>query len=112
MNSQRVPHRFALLFVAVLAVTGVEAVALPPLGRDVEGVIASVDASAQTLRLRRSKDSESMLLIWNSRTRFVEKARFVSAEKLRAGAPVTIIYRAPFFGKPFATKVLLRSGLR
>ena len=110
MNNHRIRGLAALIFFAVLAVGSVDAVALPPLGRDMDGLIESVDAQAQTFRLRPASDSQAITLAWNRRTRFVQSTRVVSAARLLAGAPVTVTYRAPFFGKPFATKVLFRTA--
>ena len=111
MNSPRPHGLLALVFTAVLSATTVEAIARPPRGRDADGVIESVDEHARTLRLRTAKTSKPMTLVWNSRSRFVEEARFVCPARLGAGALVTITYRAPLFGKPFATRILFRSAL-
>lgn len=42
---------------------------------------------------------------WNRDTQFFQGYAFTSPRVLRAGDAVRIRYHAPFFGKPFVTKV-------
>jgi len=73
-------------------------------------VIESIDRDAYVLLLRLRGDARPLTLVWNSRTRFVEEARLVTAAELRMGAPVAVSYRTPFFGKPFASKIDFECG--
>ena len=98
---------FVALFLAASIAGSSDALALPRLGRDAAGVVERLDGSAKTFQLRRSKDAPTMMLSWNSRTRFIEGAQFVDAAKLREGASVSVIYHSPFFGERFVTKIVL-----
>ncbi len=106
IGTRRLPGLFVALLLAASIVGSSKAFALPRLGRDSAGIVERLDGSAKTFQLRRPKNAPSMTLSWNSRTRFIEGAQFVDAAKLREGVPVSVIYRSPFFGKPFVTKVV------
>jgi len=100
-----------LLGAAVLFITtSCNASARPPQARVERAVIESIDRDAYVLLLRLRDDAKPLTLVWNSRTRFVEEARFVTAAELRTGAPVAVSYRTPFFGKPFASKIDFECG--
>ena len=77
------------------------------------GTIETVDQNARILRVQRQGEAVPLTLVWNSRTSFVEGTRLVTAAELTNGARVTVWYRTPFFGKPFATKIVIeRSAVR
>ena len=77
------------------------------------GTIETIDQNARILRVQRDGEAVPLTLGWNSRTIFVEGARFVTAAELAKGTPVTVWYRTPFFGKRFATKIVIeRSAVR
>ena len=109
MKTRRLPRLFVALLLAASIAGSCEAIAITPRGRDAAGVVQHLDENAKTFQLRRSEDAKLMTLSWNSRTRFIQGAQFVDAAKLREGAPVSVIYHTPFFGKPFVAKVVLGS---
>ena len=77
------------------------------------GTIATIDQNARILRVQRYGEAIPLTLVWNSRTIFVEGARVVTAAALTRGTPVKVWYRTPFFGKRFATKIVIeRSAVR
>jgi hypothetical protein len=77
------------------------------------GTIATIDHNARILWIQRPGKAIPLTLVWNRRTIFVEGARFVDATRLKKGTAVTVWYRTPFFGKRFATKIVIeRSAAR
>jgi hypothetical protein len=77
------------------------------------GTIETIDRDARILRIKRQGEAVPLTLVWNSQTRFVEGTRFVTAAQLTKGTPVTAWYHTPFFGKRFATKIVIeRSAVR
>ena len=74
------------------------------------GAIETIDRDARILRIQRQGEAVPLTLVWNSRTRFVKGTRFVTAAELTNGAPVTVWYHTPFFGKRFATKIVIERG--
>jgi hypothetical protein len=94
-----------LLFVACCFVNST-LFAHTPHAREAHGVIQSIDYQKQTLTVAYAKGRGPQKLIWRSDTEFLQDLTPVSATELKEGAQVTIYYHAPFFGKPFATKVV------
>ena len=77
------------------------------------GTIEAIDQDARILRVRRDGEAVPLTLVWNSQTRFIEGTDFVTAAALTKGARVTLSYHTPFFGKRFATKIVIeRSAVR
>ncbi len=77
------------------------------------GTIETIDQDARILRVRRDGEAVPLTLVWNSQTRFIEGTDFVTAAALTKGARVTVSYHTPFFGKRFATKIVIeRSAVR
>ncbi len=74
------------------------------------GTIETIDRDARILRIQRQGEAVPLTLVWNSQTRFVEGTRFVTAAALTKGTPVTVWYHTPFFGKRFATKIVIERG--
>ena len=77
------------------------------------GTIETIDQDARIFRLQRQGEAVPLTLVWNSQTRFIEGTRFVTAAALTKGTTVTVWYHTPFFGKRFATKIVIeRSAVR
>lgn len=77
------------------------------------GTVETIDQDARSLRIRRDGEALPLTLVWNRSTSFIEGTRFVTAAELTKGARVTVWYHTPFFGKPFATKIVIdRSAAR
>ena len=74
------------------------------------GTIETIDPDARILRIHRDGEAVPLTLVWNSQTRFIEGTRFVTAAELTRGARVTVWYHTPFFGKRFATKIVIERG--
>ena len=79
---------------------------MPPLGRESDGLIQSVDANNRTLMIKIEGESRPQIFEWNEETRFVRNGEFTTAAVLKAGTAVRIRYHSPIFGKPFVTKVI------
>ena len=77
-----------------------------PHAREAHGVIQSIDYQKQILTLTYAQAPGPQKLIWKSDTQFVRDLKPVSATELKVGINVTIYYHSPFFGKPYATKVV------
>lgn len=74
------------------------------------GTIETIDYNARLLRIQRDGDAGPLTLVWNGRTSFVDGTRSVTAAELTRGTRVTVWYRTPFFGKRFATKIVIERG--
>jgi hypothetical protein len=77
-----------------------------PHAREAHGVIQSIDYQKRMLTLTCAPEKEPPTLIWNSDTEFLRDLKPVSATELNEGTHITIYYHSPFFGKPYATKVV------
>ena len=95
---------------AFIAIFATRASALPPTSRHMTGIIEKVDPSARTLVVQAAAAPHRVQLAWNERTRFVEEARFTTPAAMHAGRSVIVTFRSPFFGPPFATKVVVASS--
>ena len=62
------------------------------------------------LRIQREGEAVPLTLVWNSQTRFIEGTRSVTAAEVTKGTAVTVSYHTPFFGKRFATKIVIERG--
>ena len=86
--------------------TNFNAFAHTPHACEIHGVIQSIDYQKRTLTLSQTEEHDPRKVIWKSNTQFLLDSRNVNATKLVIGTHVTIYYHAPFFGKPFATKII------
>ena len=100
------PSLFALLFV-FLASFATPAAATTPQGHRITGTIQKVDASAREVEMLREDTRTPIAFLWNRGTTFVTGTGMADAAILKKGARVEVIRHAPFFGKPFVTKVTL-----
>lgn len=108
---QSTMRRLCMILCVALVAICTQASARTPRSRVQHGVIEMINHDASTLRIQRDGEAVPLTLVWNSRTRFVGDSRFVSAAELRQGAPVTVWYLTPLFGKRFATKIVIEPGL-
>ena len=77
-----------------------------PHAREAHAVIQSIDCQKQVLTLTYAQERGPQKLIWRPDTQFLCDLKPVPATELKEGTPVTIYYHSPFFGKPFAIKVV------
>jgi hypothetical protein len=80
---------------------------MPPLGREADGLIRSVDQKNALVTVKLRDESRLRSFEWNRTTEFVQRGKFVGPQVLKAGAAARIRYRVPFFGKSFVSKVTL-----
>jgi hypothetical protein len=97
-----------LLIVCGFASTNV--LAHTPLAREAHAVIQSIDYEKQSLILTYPQGSGPQTVTWNSGTTFLCDGKSVPATELKEGLHTTIFYHSPFFGKPFAVKVVWSSS--
>ena len=83
-----------------------------PHAREAHGVIQSIDYQQRIFMLTYTQEKGPQKLIWKSDTQFLRDLKSVQATELKQGAHITVYYHSPFFGKPFATKVVLNNGER
>lgn len=97
----------ASLLLVIMTGIVTPASAIPRTGRYITGVIQKVDVPNQEVALLREDSGGVVSFIWNKRTDFIASGKFTDAAILKKGARVEVIRHAPFFGKPFVTKVTL-----
>ena len=95
----------ALLLVTTFLITP-RAEAHAPRAREVSAVIQAINHEQRTLSLETPKGGGPRELVWDKSTKFLRDSKFVPATELKAGTRVTVYYHSPFFGKPFATKIV------
>lgn len=97
-----------LIVLALLASLTTPASALTPQGRQITGTIAKVDAPNREVEMFREDSGAPASFIWNRHTSFIAASQFTDAIILKKGARITVSRHAPFFRKPFVTKVTLQ----
>jgi|SRR5579883_1086345 len=98
------------LFLAITLLTAPHAEAHSPRAREAVAVIRTINHDKRTLTLDYPHDHGPRELVWNSNTRFLRDWKFVPATELKAGTRMKAYYHSPFFGKPFATKIVWENG--
>jgi len=98
----------ALVAAALLIAS--DAFARPPRSRPVEATVESVSLENRTLTLVPTKGKGPSVVALTKQTKFIHNWKFAPAGELRGGARATVYYRTPFFGKPFATKIVWVNG--
>jgi hypothetical protein len=81
-----------------------------PLAREIHGVVQLIDYQKKTLTLADVQERGPQKLIWITDTQFLRDLETVPATELKQGSHVTVYYHTPFFGKPFAVKIILVNG--
>jgi hypothetical protein len=97
---------FTVVVVMAAFLTTQKAEARPPRARQVVAVVQAINCDKRTLSLNYPQGRGPRELIWNSATKFLRDWKFVPAAELKNGTQATVYYHSPFFGKPFATKVV------
>lgn len=104
-------HRLLFTLVLALAVgIPTPAMARPPMGRRISGIVQKTNAQTRETEILRTDNGEPLGFVWISRTIFLANAQVVNAAILEPGAKVEVIYRQPFLGRPFVTKVTFLSA--
>ena len=101
-------HTFALTL-AIVASIPTWASASTPLGRHIFGIVQRINIEERKIELLRTDTGETLSFIWNNGTSFGTKIHSVKAAIIQEGAKVEVVYRRPFFGPAFITKVTLLS---
>lgn len=74
--------------------------------RPAPATIETMDTVACTVRLLPTHGKAPVELVLTRQTRFIRDWRFAPASELKPGTHAVVYYRTPFFGRPFATKVV------
>jgi hypothetical protein len=96
---------FAIMFLATPNVR-----AHSPLAREASAIVQTINHDKQILTLSYPQGRGPQVVVWNSDTEFLCDGKTAPATDLKEGTHVTIYYHSPFFGKPFATKILWASS--
>lgn len=109
-----IPRRLSkwIGLVAVIAIysTATTSWANSARSREKCGLIQSIDREHRALTLLPSKSDKALTFVWNKQTRFIHNSKFDSADSVKEGMRLRVYYHSPFFGKPFATKVVWENG--
>ncbi len=98
--------RILALMIVFAAFTSIDAVARTPQPRQLCGTIQQLDLAKQTFTVRPENRKPALVLVWKRDTRFIDFPKFSSSAALTNGLNICVQYHTPFFGKPFATKVV------
>lgn len=108
MNAWKI-HVRKMLGIAAVAfcfLTSASAIALPPMGRESDGVIQSIDSINKTFTIKLEDESRLQSFEWNEDTKFLRDWKSKTSADLKQGVAVRIRYHSPIFGKPFVTRVI------
>jgi hypothetical protein len=94
-----------LLFATMLLATP-NAEAHSPIAREASAIVQTINHDKRILTLTYPQGRGPQVVVWNSDTEFLCDGKAVPATFLKEGTHVTIYYHSPFFGKPFAMKVV------
>jgi hypothetical protein len=97
---------FQLMFVVCCFLPGAPASAMPPLGRESDGLIQSVDRNKRILTIKMEGEPRLQVFEWNKDTRFLRDWKSTSSTDLKLRVRVRIRYHSPIFGKPYVTRVI------
>lgn len=100
----------AMLLATVLW-TAPNALAHAPRSRPVEATVESVSFENRTLTIAPAKGKGPSVVVLTKQTKFIHNWKFAPASELQNGARATVYYRTPFFGKPFATRIVWVNGV-
>ena len=106
MKYSSISKNIGKLLLLACCLASFSAVAHAPQAREAHGVIQSIDYQERIFMLTYAQEKGPQKLIWNSDTEFLRDLKPVSATELNEGTHITIYYHSPFFGKPYATKVV------
>lgn len=110
MRYRPIPKIIGTLLLLVCCFANFSVFAHTPHAREAHGVIQSIDCQKRMLTLTYVQERGPQKLIWQSDTQFLRDLKSVPATELKEGAHVTIHYHSPFFGKPYATKIVWANG--
>jgi hypothetical protein len=106
MTQSKTGEACSILTVMSLLMITTNAEARVPHARDAAGVVQTINQDKRTLTLDYPQGHGPREAVWNSDTTFLRNGKSATAAELKESAHATIYYKSPFFGKPFATKVV------
>jgi hypothetical protein len=102
----RVGRVLKLSVLACYLLTTASPKAMPPMGRESDGVIQSVDRNKRILTIKMEGEPRLQVFEWNKDTRFLRDWKSTSSTDLKLRVRVRIRYHSPIFGKPYVTRVI------
>jgi hypothetical protein len=87
-----------------------KAEARTPRARELCGVIQSIDRQTHLLAIQPPGHGQPATFAVKSDTQFIKDGKSADSGALSRGLPACVYYHSPFFGKPFATKVVWLDG--
>ncbi len=109
MKCDSIPKIIGTFLLLACCFANFSAFAHTPHAREAHGVIQSIDYQKRMLTLTYIQERGPQKLIWKSDTQFLRDLKPVPATELKQGAHITVYYHSPFFGKPFAAKVVFEN---
>jgi hypothetical protein len=98
--------KIGIILVAILFAFCTDSWAHSPKARELCGVIQEINAKKHTLIVRSPERKTPVTLTWTRDTEFVQNQQTTKSTMLKTGLSVCVYYHSPFFGKPFATKMV------
>ncbi|MGA9451247.1 MAG: hypothetical protein WBW41_07880 [Verrucomicrobiia bacterium] len=105
IRAKTINSLFISSFAAMLLITP-HAEAHSPRAREADAIVNTINYAKRTLSLGYPQSHGPKTVVWNSDTEFLCGGKIVSATELKEGTHLTIYYHSPFWGKPFATKII------
>lgn len=102
---------FRALLVAAALVGATDALAHTTRSRPVEATVEAVSAENRSLTIAPAKGKGPSVVALTRQTKYIHNWKFAPASQLKTGARATVYYRTPFFGKPFATRIVWVNGV-
>jgi hypothetical protein len=97
--------KIGITALVLLLASGLNGWAHTPRIRQVSGTIQEVNVEKHVFVVRVTEKGTLMKLVWTPDTKFFQDRQAVDGTVLKAELKVCVDYRAPFFGRPSATKV-------
>ncbi len=110
MIAQKTPKLFGFLALLVICLAATTSWARSPQAREKCGLIQSIDREHRALTVLPAKTDKALKVVWVNQTQFIHNGKLDSAASLQVGAQACVSYHSPFFGKPFATKIVWADG--
>jgi len=106
MNNSSLPKIIGIILLLACCFADSSALAHTPRSREAHGVIQSIDHQKRLLTLTYAREPGPQKVAWRPDTQVFRGVTPVPVTELKEGAQVTVYYHTPFFGKPFATKII------
>ncbi len=106
MKQSSMPKTISMLLLMACCLFSFNASAHTSRAREIRAVVQSIDYQKSILTLTYAQKEGPWELIWKPHTQFLRNLKPTSVTELKTGTQIVVYYHSPFFGKPFATKVV------